>query len=47
MAKEITLTGFGIFCFFFMVTFVVSNVWAWGCAVGLFITLLGLYFWEE
>lgn len=47
MAKTITAIGFGIFWFFFMVTFVVSNIWAIGCLFGLIITISGMFYWEE
>jgi hypothetical protein len=47
MEKTVVGFGFGMFCFFFMLTFLVQLAFAWGCILGLGVLALGWIFWEE
>lgn len=47
MEKKVTCFGFGIFMFCLFMAFFTTNVWLWGCGVGLLICGFGWYFWEE
>lgn len=46
MERVIEMTGFGVFVFCLMAMFVIGNTWAWGCGIGLILTLFGMYFGE-
>ena len=47
MEKTVVGFGFGMFCFFFMLTFLVQLAFAWGCILGLGVLAIGWMFWEE
>lgn len=47
MEKAVVKFGFGLFCLFFMLAFLVRLVFAWGCVAGLAVIAFGWFFWEE
>ena len=47
MEKVLMGFGFALTCFFFLCMFVIGSQFVWGIAVGLLITSLGWFFWDE
>ena len=47
MESTVCKIGFSLFCFFFLLAFLVQLSFAWGCLLGLAVCFFGLFFWEE
>lgn len=44
MEEIVMKIGGVIMCLFFVCGFVISNAWLWGCAFGMVVTAIGLYY---
>lgn len=47
MEKKVACFGFGLFMLCLFIAFFTTNIWLWGCGVGLLICGFGWYYWEE